>query len=175
MRFTISTLTVQSIAVGLIGCSQQAELDMSVTPTSPPTRDQLVGPEPLSLDGEVVVEHFLGKDHAAARALFAEAHYTADDFMLMAPPGIRYYLSPAIDYIESDDSKGDWEFMSSLLMSLAHHAEESDLNAPTLKSFRRVADYVDRHHSKFEVESDDLVHAYIATVRAAAKPVEPTE
>lgn len=71
--------------------------------------------------------------------------------------------------MESDDSKDDWGFMSSLLMSLAHHAEESDLDSSTLQSFVRAVDYVDQHHSKFEVESDDLVREYIAAVRAAAK------
>ena len=68
-----------------------------------------------------MLENFLGKDQARARALFRESD-DAGDFMWMAEGGLRYYLPAALEHLQSNESTGGW-FAHSLLCSLSVQAE----------------------------------------------------
>jgi hypothetical protein len=85
---------------------------------TPPDAAALVGPPPVGLDEEYVLKNFLGKEQAQARAMFREASNVADDFAWMTEAGLRYYIPPVLEYLESDESSHACEFAHFLLCSL---------------------------------------------------------
>ncbi len=136
----------------------------------PPDATALVGPLPVGLDEygldeACVLKNFLGKDQPQARALFRESH-GAEDFMWMAEGGLGYYLPPALQHLQSDESTGDW-FAHSLLCSLSVQAEWG-LPRDLLDLVKRIADYVDANRSKFGLGSDEeeeLLRSYLIKIR----------
>jgi hypothetical protein len=68
----------------------------------PPTREQLVGEEPLMLAHEVILQHFLGKTVEEAAAMIdSNLLYYADDFYFMKPEGLAYYLGSISQLLKS--------------------------------------------------------------------------
>jgi len=140
----------------------------------PPTRELLAGPEPLSLDGLTVIKNFLGKTHADARRMFAERvgwrGFSTEDFMWMAPEGLRYYLVPAQEYLCAEESADDWEFCHGLLCSLSFQAKEGGLPHDLLRRIREIADYADAHRARYLIETpdDDLFNEYVQEIRKAS-------
>src|SRR2546425_731365 len=137
----------------------------------PPDATALVGPLPVGvdkygLDEACVLRNFLGKDQAQARAMFRGAQHLTEDFMWMAEGGLRYYLPPALEYLESDESAGDW-FAHGLLCSLSVQAEWG-LPPDLLDLVRRISEYVDVNRSKFDIgpdEEEELFHSYLVKIR----------
>jgi hypothetical protein len=134
----------------------------------PPDALTLVGPPPVGLDEEWVLKNFLGKDQAEAKALFRESD-DAGDFMWMASGGLRYYLPPALQHLQSDESTGGW-FACSLLCSLSVQAG-TGLPRDLLDLVKRIADYVDANRAKFDLcsdEDEELLRSYLMKIREQA-------
>lgn len=136
----------------------------------PPNRQALAGAEPLSLDGLTVVKNFLGKTQADARRMFEARRggFTTEDFMWMAAEGVRYYLTPALEYLRSKESNENWEFCHGLLCSLAFQAEQGGLPSDVLRQIREIADYADAHLTKYLITPDDGADEYIQRIRKAS-------
>jgi hypothetical protein len=86
-----------------------------------PTAKELIGGNGDSSDPDdrCVVAHFLGLTQGEARvAMEVEGIALADDFAYMADAGLRYYLPAAFDYLQSEQSKNNFEFCLYLLCSL---------------------------------------------------------
>src|SRR5438128_2553652 len=134
----------------------------------PPDETALVGPSPVGLDEQSVLKNFLGRSQAQARAMFQESSYVADDFAWMAQAGLRYYLPPALEYLESDESSHDWEFANFLLCSLYIQVGTMGVAQDVLDLIRRIADYLDAHRTKFDIgtdEEEELFRSYLMTIR----------
>jgi hypothetical protein len=136
----------------------------------PPDAAALVGPLSAGLeyglDEACVLKNFLGKDQAQARAMFRGAEYLAEDFMWMAEEGLRYYLPPALEHLQSEESARSW-FAHSLLCSTSVQAEWG-LPHDLLDLVKRIADYVDANRSKFDLGSDEeeeLLRSYLIKIR----------
>ncbi len=134
----------------------------------PPDSLALVGPPPIGLDQKCVLKNFLGKNQAQAKAMFRESSIVADDFAWMTEAGVRYYIIPALEYLESDESSRDWEFANFLLCSLYIQADRADASPEILAMIKRVADYLDANHAKFDIgtdEEEELFHRYLVGIR----------
>lgn len=90
----------------------------------------------------------------------------AEDFMWMAPDGLRYYLPAAFEYLQSGESKGDWEFCHGLLCSLSMQVEQCGSSPDLLRTIRAIADYASLRRSKYQIEpGDELFSRYIRKIR----------
>jgi hypothetical protein len=138
----------------------------------PPTVEELVGcSKPVTgLDERYVVKNFLGKSQADARAMFPTGGtYSTEDFAYMAPDGLRYYLTPALDYLRAEDSSNDWEFCHGLLCSLYSQTTSSQpLPENVLSLVKEIATFCDAHRQKFCLEpKEELFDKYVQTIFAA--------
>ena len=135
----------------------------------PPNQEDLAGPEPLSLDGWEVVKNFLGKTQADARRMFETGRgFSTEDFMWMAPEGLRYYLGPALEYLRAEESKNDW-FCHGLLCSLSCQVKWG-LPSDLLPQIQEIAEYADTHRAKYDIEdSDILFKEYIEDIRKGSR------
>jgi len=140
----------------------------------PPSKEQLVGPPPLSLDEEWVLKNFLGKTVDQAREMCQHGPPVTEDFSYMTPTGLDYYLPAAWSYLESDDSTGDWEFAHGLMCSLSCQVGVFGLRGEPLVLINKIANYCDRHRAKFDFEPDDLLDEYLKSIRNA-EPDAPQE
>jgi hypothetical protein len=144
---------------------------MSGASMPPPDATALVGQLPAGLDQygldeACVLKNFLGKDQPQARAMFRDGDYLTEDFAYMAEEGLRYYLPPALDYLQSDESAGAW-FAHGLLCSLSIQAGYG-LARDLRDLAKQIADYVDANRSKFDLGSDEeeeLLPSYLAKIR----------
>lgn len=136
----------------------------------PPTRDDLAGPEPNTLDELEVLKNFLGKTQAEARKMFeARRGFSTEDFMWMALEGLRYYIVPVEQYLRSYSSRGALEFCHGLLSSLAFRVERGEIPPDLLRQIRRIADQIDMQRAKYDPVplEDDILSEYIQTIRTA--------
>jgi hypothetical protein len=138
----------------------------------PPTIEELVGcSRPITgLDERYVVKHFLGKTQAEARRMYPSGgiHLT-EDFTYMAAAGLRYYLSPAFDYLRDEESTHDWEFCHGLLCSLScHFGSGSRPATDVVQLIQEVARYCDSHREKFCLDAEeDLFDGYLQKIYSA--------
>jgi hypothetical protein len=96
----------------------------------PPTREQLVGGEPLMPDHEVILQHFLGKTvEEAAAMIHSNVLFYADDFYFMNPEGLGYYLGSIRHLLKSPEFRP--EDCSALLSALEFQIHDGAL-PPTL-------------------------------------------
>lgn len=132
---------------------------------NPPTSDELVGPPPHDLDQQWALKNFLGKSREQAIEMFKKIPVT-EDFAYMASAGLCYYLPAALRYLESEDSRENWEFASGLMCSLSSQVSIMGLRGEPLPLIRQVADYLDANRQKFELGQEDLFDEYLALIRS---------
>ncbi len=83
-----------------------------------------INPIPDDLDGKVALDHFLGKSHHEAVALFADAfEIYQEDLMFMGPIAFCFYLPAAIQYADSPDAATDAYVAGTMLMVMKHRWE----------------------------------------------------
>jgi len=139
-------------------------------PKRPPTKTQLVGEEPLGLDHESVVEHFLGLTQDDARAMFpGRMHYLTEDFMWMAPCGLAYYLPPVLDYLKSDEGKEDGDAAHGILCSLSAQIElSSPLSAEIVALGKEICAYIKQHGKRYGISpGEELFAKYVSIMEKA--------
>lgn len=138
----------------------------------PPSRKEFVGSRrgPIGLDEEYMLEHFLGVTAEEFRKRLTSGNHwsgwSTEDLMYMAHDGLRYYLPVLFDYLQSSESKDDWEVSHGLLCSLSFQITfdwfPDDLRVLAVE----IADYVDANREKFDIEPDDeLIAEYFKTIR----------
>ena len=135
---------------------------------TPPSADDLVGPGPIrTLDEKEILRNFLGRTAAEVRAAAGgERFFTTEDYMWMAPEGLKYYLPPLFDYLRSPKSVDDFETSHMLLCSLSFQVEHSKLPDDLIALIREVADYVDSNRKKLDLEGpESLLDEYLKTIR----------
>lgn len=136
----------------------------------PPTKTQLVGNEPLGLDHESVIEHFLGQTQEEVRKMIpGRMHYLAEDFMWMAPGGLAYYLPPVLDYLKSDQGQTDWDAAYGILCSLSTQIElSSPLPIEVVALSKEICAYIRQHSKRYGISPDEeLFQKYVATITNA--------
>jgi hypothetical protein len=142
-----------------------------MTDMKPPSADELVGPPPLTLDAEYTLKDFLGKTVDEALQTIEDGGVT-EDFAYMTSVGIAYYLPAALQYLEGEDSRDDWEFAHGLLCSLSCLIELDGLEGPGLPILRQVSEYCDQHRAKFDMTGEnDLSHEYLRVIRGGQRTV----
>jgi hypothetical protein len=83
-----------------------------------------INPTPEDLDGKVAQDHFLGKSHEEAVALFEDAfEIYQEDLMCMGPVAFCFYLPAAIQYADSPDAARDAYVAGTMLMVMKHRWE----------------------------------------------------
>jgi hypothetical protein len=100
-----------------------------------------------SLDEITAAQHFLGKSRGQAALLFAENSLTYyEDLMWMGPVAFNFYICSAFDYLKSDSSTGDSDFINGLLIVLEFrmHRGSSALDR------RKIAQLIDEIVSNYE-------------------------
>jgi hypothetical protein len=128
-----------------------------------PTKDELV--EFDGLDERCVVKHFLGKTSDQAYDMFRSGSHYCEDLMWMSPRGLQYYLPPAIRYLESEESRGDFEFVSGTMTSLSIQVTQNQLSASLVDSIRSLISFVRSNLVKFGVEdTDEFILGRIETI-----------
>jgi hypothetical protein len=128
-----------------------------------------------SLDEGHACAHFLGKNVSEAQALFADKAITSltylEDLMWMGPVAFRYYVAAAIAHLQSESSKGDFDFLNGFAGTLEfraeHYANELRPVAKSLNSACRFA--LQRLESaKLDALDGDLPSRYEALCRRFA-------
>jgi hypothetical protein len=129
-----------------------------------------------SLDEQVAVEHFLGKNLQEAEALFVEnAGYYMEDLMWMGPHAFCYYVNAAVLYLKSASAFGDSyairAFISAIQFQLAHASHETRASASLLAE---VCGFVVAHWDRFHMNTSDieLRNRYIELHREYAQVAE---
>lgn len=89
-----------------------------------------------------------------------------EDFTYMAPAGLCYYLPAVLSYLESDDSKGQWEFAHGLMCALSTQIGIFGKRGEPLKLIKQIADYCDTYREKFARRAD-LFDEYLQTIHSA--------
>src|SRR5258708_272595 len=134
----------------------------------PPSVEELVGcPKPVTgLDERYVVKHFLGMSQAEARRMVAKnGSYLTEDFTYMAPPGLRYYLPPVLDYLRAEESAGDGDFCHGLLSSLYCQVTLYHPPPDVLSVIKEMATFCDAHRDKFGLAAEEeLFDKYVRTI-----------
>ena len=135
-----------------------------------PEKNELVGPEPIMLDEEVVLDHFLGltNDQFLDRLRISPDTFQ-EDFMWMAPPGLRYYLPVVLSWIREEQTNS-WLMSHGLLCSLSFQVESSELPRDVKALIGEIADYIDGRRAKFDLGRDDLLDEYLRKIRTKAEP-----
>ena len=127
---------------------------MAESPVRPPSEREI---NPLDdLDGKVAAEHFLGKSLAEAKLLFVENSINyQEDLLWMGPKAFCFYVTAAIDYIESEHAAGDSDIVSCfrgiLEFRMNHDRDEIAAVVPEL---RRAANYILNNWKKFKVDPE---------------------
>lgn len=138
---------------------------------NPPNLLELVGPEkPLHPDHERVLEHFLGKSHDEARDHYSgRGHFITENFMWMAPQGLRFYLPPFLDYLQSEDGRRDREAAYGILCSLSVQIEEHPrLPEDIVDTAKQICSYVKQHCKRFGIDpNDELYREYLKIIEGA--------
>lgn len=145
-----------------------AELLRSAMP--PPDKVQLVGPGPLALDHQCVLEHFLGLNQDDARRFYVgRMHFLAEDFMWMAPAGLRYYLPPVLEYLKSEEGKEDGDAAHGILCSLSTQIQlHSPLPPDIVALSQEICACVKQHCKRFRISPrEELFREYISTIENA--------
>ncbi len=133
-----------------------------------PTRQDLVGEPPYTLDEHNVLRNFLGKTREEVRTMFPAASYLTEDFMWMAEAGLNYFLPSALDYLQSPDSDRDFDFAAGLLCSLAYQIETHRLAHKLVELIKSIAGYVKAHQDKFAINPDvQVVKSYFSKIESA--------
>lgn len=138
----------------------------------PPTPIELVGPPPLGLDERYALKNFLGKTQEQAVQMCRSSAVT-EDFTYMAPAGLCYYLPAALHYLESEDSRHDWEFAHGLMCALSTQVAIFGLRGEPLALINQIADYCDTHREKFFLGNEDLFAEYLEKIRSASSETAP--
>jgi hypothetical protein len=136
----------------------------------PPSKMQLVGEEPLGLDHECVVEHFLGLTQDEARKMFpGRMHSLTEDFMWMAPSGLAYYLPPVLDYLKSEEGKMDGDAAHGILCSLSTQIElSSPLPTEVVALSKEICAYIKQHCKRYGISPDEeLFKNYVSIIEKA--------
>ena len=132
---------------------------------STPTRDELVGPEPIMLDEQVILKHFLTlTDDQFLEQLRSAPEMFQEDFMWMAIPGLRRYLPIVLKWLREPDTDS-WEMSHGLLCSLSFQSESRELPEDVTRLIAEIADFIDGHRTKFDVGTNDLLDEYVGQIR----------
>jgi hypothetical protein len=123
-----------------------------------PTREELVGQllvDSSDLDAKFVLEHFLGKSQESIqRDLVVNGHLLTEDFMWMAPEGLRYYLPSVTEYLKRDDVDADT--VAGLLCSLSFQVQHCQLPTEIVEAIRSIAEYCSEHRTALQIENDSF-------------------
>ncbi len=133
----------------------------------PPTADELVGPPPHGLDEAWALKNFLGKSQDQARAMFHRGSALTEDFTYMAPAGLCYYLPAALNYLESEDSNGDWDFAHGLMCALSGQVGTFGMRGEPVILIKQIAEYCHAQRAKFDFTPSDLFDEYLESIRGA--------
>lgn len=108
-----------------------------------------------SLDEVVAAEHFLGASIEQAEVLFrTDSGRYQEDLMWMGPRAFAYYLQAAIQYLRSEHSAGDVEFVAALLDVVRFRRDEEEFGLAS-GPVTELVSYVTRNIDKFAVDGDD--------------------
>jgi hypothetical protein len=124
------------------------------------------------LDGKWALKNFLGKTQTEAFEMCGCNSAVTEDFTYMAAAGLCYYLPPALAYLESDESDGDWDFASGLMCALSSQVAIFGMRGKPLALIRQIAEYCDSHRDKFSI-SDELFDDYLAKIRSIEPGAPP--
>ena len=141
---------------------------------TPPSKDDLVGPDPIGLDEREILKHFLGmtEDQFLERLRSTPGTYQ-EDFMWMAEPGLRHYLPVVFAWLQ-EVGTNSWEMSHGLLCSLSFQIEYNKLQGDVVKLINDIADYIDHNRDKFDVGTDDLLGQYLETIRKMSRTTRST-
>ena len=128
-----------------------------------------MGTPPLTLDEGTVLMNFLGKNQADARKAIAEGDSTTEDFMGMAPAVLEYYITPAMEYLQSEESEQRLDFASGILCSLSFHAKEINLPRDLVAQIGKIAAYIDAHRRTFCIEDENVGLIYTGYLKDAPR------
>jgi hypothetical protein len=120
-----------------------------------PTKHELIGNNEDDLDARCVVKHFLGKTVDDAYEMFRSGSCFCEDLMWMEPAGLEYYLRAATKYLQSEDSRGDWEFALFTLGALMIQVTQNQLPLSLVASIRDLVAYVKSNLAKFGVNAEE--------------------
>jgi hypothetical protein len=99
-------------------------------------------------------DHFLNKTLDEAEVLFkANSAYYQEDLMWMGPSAFAFYLQAAINYVKSDASTGDSQFIHALY-EIANFRADQDGFAAAVEALKTLADYVIANFDKFHVDQE---------------------
>lgn len=122
-----------------------------------------------------VLSHFLGKNQTEAFDMYVKmGHALTEDFAYITAQGLEYYLPPTLEYLKSEKSIGDWNFVHGLLCSLSCQADQGNLQGEALRIATEIALYCRLNEKKFDLKEDDLHHEYIPLILSANQSVELT-
>lgn len=140
-----------------------------------PTAEQL-NPFPDSLDGRMVVEHFLGKSVADAVGRLEEnsARYQGD-YLWMGPEAFCYYVPAIVRYLRSDAASDDCLFTYSMLTIFRHRIDNDGVSIssafPIILEFCRVLEE-ESIRLGFDENYTKRAHRRIAEVKAKIAEME---
>jgi hypothetical protein len=116
-----------------------------------------------SQDERIATEHFLNKTLEQAEKMFrGNGLYYQEDLMWMGPKAFHFYLQAVINYLMSDASANDADFVSALNAVIRFRMQEEGFLS-AVDNVRKLVDYVIDHFDKYGVNSDiygDLLGEY---------------
>lgn len=144
----------------------------------PPNAVELVGQEKeLHPDQAWLLKDFLGKSQEEARALYEARPYDITEyFMWMTPEGLRFYLPPFLDYLQSEAGKRSWEAASGILCSLSIQIEQHpQLPQDVLSLAKQICAYVKQNCKRFGIDPHDELYRECLKTIEGAKQQSTTE
>ncbi len=108
------------------------------------------------LDEDWAKKNFLGKTVADARQMFRadDRHSYTEDFTYLSDLAVRYYLPAVLDYVASEDSVDDFQFVGGIALSLSQRLKDKSLAAPTKSLAQEFARLVLSNLEKYDFEPD---------------------
>jgi len=142
-----------------------------------PTETQL-NPFPADLDGQVVVEHLLGKSvHDAVLLLEENSVYYQEDYLWMGPAAFCFYAPALVEFLRSASADGDMQFAYGMLHTFRHRLEHDRPHIhraiPVIREFCRIMT-IDFDRLGFDYDYKSRAMRRIDEVKAAIKGTEPS-
>tara|TARA_R110002049_G_scaffold249194_1_gene423615 strand:- start:2689 stop:3213 length:525 start_codon:yes stop_codon:yes gene_type:complete len=112
--------------------------------------------EPWDLDVPNAYKHFFGKSREEARMLFVEnAIYYQEDVMFMPRRCFGYYLHSYIDYLMSDDARGDSDGASCFFGLVEIRADDiSSLEDPDQKRVVELLSHLGARQGWYDADEE---------------------
>jgi hypothetical protein len=118
-----------------------------------PTSEE-INPNGAFLDGCEAERHFFGKTQEEAYEMFRESfEYYQEDLMWMGPVGFRFYVEPAIRFIQSEAAMGNFSvqlYFATVIGFRLKHGGQDDL-LPVASRLGSACDFIIEHWTEFDV------------------------